>query len=153
MRRKRGAKGYDAGKKVKGRKRHLVVDTLGMVLIAVVHSAGLQDDQKMAAGQVFTRLSDLGWSRLTRIWTDQMYEGSAVVWAKAIGQWTLEIVRRAAGQQGFSLLPRRWVVERTFAWLGRFRRLSKDYETHTRNSETMIYLAMIHLMLHRLEPG
>ena len=153
MRRKRGAKGYDAGKKVKGRKRHLVVDTLGLVLIAVVHSAGLQDDQRMAAGQVFVRLFDLGWSRLTRIWADQMYEGSAVLWARAVGGWTLEIVRRAAGQKGFAPLPRRWVVERTFGWLGRYRRLGKDYETQTVNSETMIYLAMINLMVHRLEPG
>jgi len=153
VRRKGGDKGYDAGKKVKGRKRHLIVDTLGLVLIAVVHSAGLQDDQRMAAGQVFVRLFDLGWSRLKKIWADQMYEGSAVVWAQAIGQWTLEIVRRVAGQKGFAALPRRWVVERTFGWLGRYRRLSKDYETKTINSETMIYLAMINLMLHRLEPG
>lgn len=135
---------------MRGRKRHLVVDTLGLVLIAVVHSAGLQDDQRMAAGQVFLRLCDRGWSRLKLIWADQMYEGSAVLWARAIGNWTLRIVRRVAGQKGFAVLPRRWVVERTFGWLGRYRRLSKDYETKTINSETMIYIAMINLMVRRL---
>ena len=152
MRRKRGAKGYDAGKKVKGRKRHLVVDTMGLVLVAVVHSAGLQDDERGAAGQVLLRLAERGFSRLRHIWADGMDEGSAVLWAMALGRWVLEVVRRAAGSKGFSPLPRRWVVERTFAWLGRYRRLSKDYETHTVNSETMIYLAMINLMLNRLAP-
>lgn len=104
----------------------------------------------MAAGQVFLRLCDRGWSRLKLIWADQMYEGSAVLWARAIGNWTLRIVRRVAGQKGFAVLPRRWVVERTFGWLGRYRRLSKDYETKTINSETMIYIAMINLMVRRL---
>ena len=138
---------------MKGRKRHLVVDTMGLVLVAAVHSAGLQDDEMGAAGQVLLRLAERGWSRLRRIWADGMYEGSAVLWAMALGRWVLEVVRRAAGSKGFSPLPRRWVVERTFAWLGRYRRLSKDYETHTVNSKTMIYLAMINLMAHRLAPG
>jgi putative transposase len=84
-----------------------------------------------------------------------MYEGSACVWAYALG-WTMRIVKRGDGRAptpgGFVPLSQRWVVERTFAWLGRYRRLSKDYEYQTRNSETMIYLAMINLMLHRLEP-
>jgi putative transposase len=154
VRRERGDKGYDAGKKVKGRKRHLLVDTMGLVLVVVVHSAGLQDDAKQAAGVVLWR----AWlhavsKRLRRIWADGMYEGSAVLWARALGDRVLEVVRRAAGVKGFAPLPRRWVVERTFAWLGRYRRLSKDYETLTVNSETMIYLAMINVMLHRLEPG
>ena len=152
MRRKRGEKGFDAGKKVKGRKRHLVVDVMGMVLIAVVHSAGLQDDQKMAFGQVLVRLWQRGWSRLSLLWADGMYEGSAGLWAMLFG-YVLTVVRRADGAPPFSPVPRRWVVERTFAWLGRYRRLSKDYETLTINSETMIYLAMINLMAHRLEPG
>ena len=135
---------------MKGRKRHLVVDTTGLVLVAVVHSAGLQDDERAAAGQVFVRLWQRGWSRLALLWADGMYEGSAVLWAMAVGRWVLEVVRRAPGARGFTPLPRRWVVERTFAWLGRYRRLSKDYETSTVNSETMIYLAMIHLMSRRL---
>jgi putative transposase len=137
---------------VKGRKRHLVVDTLGMVLAAVVHSAGLQDDEMAAAGQVFVRLWQRGWSRLTLLWADGMYEGSAGLWAMLFG-WVLTVVRRPGGAPPFSPVPRRWVVERTFAWLGRYRRLSKDYETLTVNSETMIYLAMINLMAHRLRPG
>jgi putative transposase len=154
VRRKRGDKGYDAGKKVKGRKRSLLVDTIGMVLIVVVHSAALQDDAKGAAGLVLWR----AWlhavsKRLKKIWADGMYEGSAVLWARALGDWALEVVRRVPGVKGFAPLPRRWVVERTFAWLGRYRRLSKDYETLTVNSETMVYLAMINLMLHRLAPG
>jgi putative transposase len=137
---------------VKGRKRHLVVDTLGMVLVAVVHSAGLQDDGKEAAGQVFVRLWQRGWSRPKLLWADGMYEGSAGLWAMLFG-WVLQVVRRPDGAPPFSPVPRRWVVERTFAWLGRYRRLSKDYETLTVNSETMIYLAMINLMAHRLRPG
>ena len=138
---------------MKGRKRHLVVDTLGMLLIAVVHSAGLQDDQRMAFGQVLVRLWSRGWSRLSQIWADGMYEGSAVMWARFLFGWTLTVVRRADGAPRFGPIPRRWVVERTFAWLGRYRRLSKDYETDTFSSETMIYLAMIHLMSRRLTRG
>ncbi len=136
---------------MKGRKRHLVVDVLGLVLIAVVHSAGLQDDQKAAAGQVFERLWARGHKRLRVLWADGMYEGSAGLWAMLFG-WVLHVVRRADGAPPFSPVPRRWVVERTFAWLGRYRRLSKDYEYLTHNSEAMIHLAMINLMLHRLRP-
>ena len=138
---------------MKGRKRHLVVDTLGMVMVAVVHSAGLQDDQKMAFGQVLVRLWQRGWSRLSLIWADGIYQGSAGMWAEFLFGWTLSVVRRAEGAPRFGPVPRRWVVERTFAWLGRCRRLSKDYETHTLNSETMIYLAMIHLVSRRLTRG
>jgi putative transposase len=92
---------------VKGRKRHLVVDTLGLVLMAVVHSAGLQDDQKMAFGQVLVRLWERGWSRLSRLWADGMYQGSAGLWAMLFG-WVLTVVRRAEGQPPFSPVPRRW---------------------------------------------
>jgi putative transposase len=135
---------------VKGRKRHLVVDTTGLVLVAVVHSAGLQDDERAAAGQVFVRLWQRGWSRLALLWADGMYEGSAGMWARFLFGWALTVVRRAEGAPRFGPVPRRWVVERTFAWLGRYRRLSKDYETDTHSSETVIYLAMIHLMSRRL---
>jgi len=140
---------------VKGRKRHLAVDTMGLVVALVVTSAGLQDDHKDAAGALLLRLRALGGGlgRLREILADGMYEGSAVLWAQAVGGWTMRIVKRAAGVKGFALLPRRWVVERTFAWLGRYRRLSKDYEYRTDSSETMIQLAMINLMLHRLAPG
>ena len=145
---------------MKGRKRHLVVDTMGLVLVAVAHSAGLQDDDKRAAGQVFWRLACRGFWRLKVIWADGSYEGSAVMWARMLGGWALRLVRRLTGAGpgprgggGFVVLPRRWVVERTFAWLGRYRRLSKDYEYHPHSSETMIYLAMLSLMARRLEPG
>jgi putative transposase len=136
---------------VKGRKRHLVVDTMGLVLVVMVHSAGLQDAAWDAAGAVLKRLAAKGLARLARIWADGIYRGSPILWAMGLG-WTLELVKRAAGQVGFTPLARRWVVERTFAWLGRYRRLSKDYEYLTHNSEAMIHLAMINLMLHRLRP-
>jgi putative transposase len=145
---------------VKGRKRHLVVDTMGLVMAASVTSAGLQDDAFEAVGHLLWRLCLKGWSLLKVIWADGMYEGSAVMWANVIGGWMLRIVRRsddvgeqAARARGFVALPKRWVVERTFAWLGRYRRMSKDYEFLTDSSETMIYLAMTNLMLHRLSPG
>jgi putative transposase len=142
---------------VKGRKRHLAVDTLGLVLMVLVTSAGLQDDAMMAAGQLLHRLWLRGFGRLQTIFADGMYEGSAVLWARALGGWFLRIVKRGDGRaatpRGFVPLPKRWVVERTFAWLGRYRRLSKDYEYHPRNSEMMIYLAMINLMVRRLKPG
>jgi putative transposase len=143
---------------VKGRKRHLMVDTMGFVLMVLVTSAGLQDDARPAIGHLLYRVWFRSFARLRVIFADGMYEGSAVLWARALGGWMMRIVKRAdaAGairRRGFAPLPKRWVVERTFAWLGRYRRLSKDYEYHTHNSEMMIYLAMINLMVHRLEPG
>ena len=143
---------------MKGRKRHLIVDTMGLVMAVIVTSAGLQDDAFEAIGQLLWRLGLKGWSLLKVIWADGMYEGSAIMWANIIGGWMLRIVRRpdVTGQakkaSGFVPLPKRWVVERTFAWLGRYRRMSKDYEFLTDSSETMIYLAMTNLMLHRLAP-
>jgi putative transposase len=136
---------------VKGRKRHVVVDTLGLLMCVVVHSAGLQDHDKCAVGAVLQRLALRGWKRLKLIWADRSYEATPVLWAKMLGNWAMSIVHHRS-KDGFVPLPKRWVVERTFAWLGRYRRLSKDYEQHTHNSETMIYLAMIRLMLHRLKP-
>jgi putative transposase len=138
---------------VKGRKRHVIVDMMGLILCVFVHSAGLQDDKREAVGMLLWRMGLKGWSRLNVIWADQMYEGSAVLLANAIGGWMLRIIRRTPGVRGFELLPKRWVVERTFAWLGRYRRLSKDYEFLTSSSESMIRIAMINLMLHRLKPG
>ena len=133
---------------------------MGLVMKAMVTSAGLQDDAFEAAGHLFWRLVLKGWSFLKVIWADGMYEGSAALWAQAIGGWMLRIVKRSDANaakgnaaKGFTVLPKRWVVERTFAWLGRYRRMSKDYEFKTHSSETMIYLAMINLMLHRLKPG
>lgn len=144
-------RGYDAGKKVSGRKRHLLVDVLGLVLVAVVHSAGVQDYD--GARDVLAHLGHR-FSRLRLVWADSIYERAGLpAWARHLRgrrKLRLEVVKRPPGQQGFAVLPRRWVVERTFAWLGFHRRLSKDYEALPETSETMIYVAMIRLMLARL---
>jgi len=148
-RRKRGARGYDAGKKIKGRKRHIIVDTLGLLLAIVVHPANIQD--RDGAKLVLAKLVGQ-FSRLKLIWADGGYAGKLIEWTQEVGHWILEIVKRSDDVTGFQILPKRWIVERTFAWFGRHRRLSKDYETLTESSEAIIYLAMIHLMLRRLKP-
>jgi putative transposase len=126
------------------------VDTLGLILAVVVHSAAVQD--RDGARRVLRKLA--GWfPRLLTIFADGGYAGRLETYAAGLGGWLLSIVKRGDQAKGFVLLPKRWVVERTFAWLGRYRRLSKDYEEQTRNSETMIRLAMINLMVHRLQPG
>ena len=132
---------------MKGRKRHIVVDTQGLLLRVAVHPADMQD--RDGARLVLRRL--LGqFPRLERIWADGAYGGQLVQWAREVGGWTLELVRRPARQHTFQVLPRRWVVERTFAWLGRHRRLSKDYESLPETTESWIYAAMSGLMLRRL---
>ena len=142
-----GVRGYDAGKQVTGRKRHLVVDALGLVLAVVVHSAALQDRDgaKLVLDKVGPRFA-----RLRLLWADGGYAGTLVAWARERWGWLLAIVKRPDDARGFAVLPRRWVVERTFAWLDRYRRLSKDYEYLTDTAETMVYVAMIHLMVVRL---
>jgi putative transposase len=147
---KGGPRGYDAGKKINGRKRHIVVDVLGLILAVAVHTADVQD--RDGAKLVLCKLRGL-YPRLKLIWADGGYAGKLIDWTKRIGGWVLEIVKRSDDIVGFVVLPRRWVVERTFGWLGRYRRLSKDYEMLTASSESMIYLAMINLMVHRLAPG
>ena len=142
-----GVRGYDAGKQVKGRKRHLAVDTLGLLLALVVHSAGVQD--RDGAKLVLGKLRR-GFPRLQVLWADGNYAGQLVGWVQRACGWVLAIVKRPAGVRGFQVLPKRWIVERTFAWLGRYRRLSKDYEHLPESAEAMIYVAMIHLMLVRL---
>src|SRR5512135_2953387 len=143
-----GPHGKDAHKKVNGRKRHLVVDTLGMVVAAVVHSAGLQD--RDGAKRVLEKLKGR-FPRLEKILADGIYNGGIAQWAKKIGGWIRELVVRPEGQRKFEVLKWRWIVERTFAWLGRYRRLSKDDEGMEESSESWIYVAMTHLMLRRLE--
>jgi putative transposase len=143
-------RGYDAGKRVNGRKRHLLVDTMGLVLVAVVHAASTQDPT--GARFVLTELAHR-FTRLVRIWADGRYGGELIEWVWQLRSYRrihLEIVKRQAEHRGFVVLPKRWIVERTFGWLGRFRRLSKDYERLTDTSETMIYVAMTRLMLRRL---
>lgn len=140
----------DAHKKVKGRKRHLIVDTCGNLLTVVVHSAGVQDFH--AARQVFTKLAQATWPRLETIFADAVYQNDPDLaeWVSEQFGWRLEIVPRAPNAKGFTPLPKRWVIERTFAWLGRNRRLSKDYELHPKTSETWIHCAMTCLMSRRL---
>ena len=145
---KRGPRGYDAGKKVKGRKRHLLVDTTGLLLKVVVHAADIQDRDGGRMLVESLKLED--WPRLKKLWADGAYSGSFEDWLTERTGWTLEIVNKLPGQSSFQPLPRRWVVERTFAWLGKCRRLSKDYEALPRSEETWIYLAMTDLMLARL---
>ncbi len=143
-----GEKGYDAGKRTPGRKRHIIGDTMGLLLAVVVHSASLQDRDgvKRVGERVKGRFP-----RLKLIWADAAYE-AAVGWAKQFGNWVLELVRKPAGQKGFVVQKRRWVVERTFSWLVRSRRLARDYERRTESSEAIVQLAMIHLMRKRLKP-
>jgi len=150
-----GPRGKDAHKKVSGRKRHLVVDTLGMVVAAVVHSAGIQD--RDGAKPVLRKLVGR-FPRLKKILADGIYNGDIAGWAKEVGGWILELVVRPADEpeeerKKFKVLKWRWIVERTFAWLGRYRRLSKDYEGSEASSESWIYVAMTHLMLRRLDPA
>jgi putative transposase len=132
---------------VKGRKRHLIVDTLGWLLAIVVTGAQVQDRDgaKLAATKLKGKFS-----RLVLFWADGAYAGELIEWFKAFAHWVLQIVKKPADQQGFAVLPRRWVVERTFGWFGLYRRLSKDYEYRTAHSESMIRLVMIHLMVRRL---
>ena len=132
---------------MKGRKRHIVVDTLGLILNCVVHPADVQD--RDGAKLVLEDLAKR-FPRLRKIWADGGYTGELLEQVKGWGKWVLEIVKKADKTAGFQLLPHRWIVERTFAWLGRYRRLSKDYEVFIETSETMIRLAMIRLMLKRL---
>jgi putative transposase len=146
-----GETGYDGGKKVQGRKRHLLVDSLGLVLLALVTAASVTDAH--AAADVIGCLPMGRLPRLRVIWADATYATHAlfeeVAWW---GRYWLGIVRRPAGAKGWLLLPKRWVVERTFAWLLRYRRHSRDYERETGSSEAMIHVSMISLMLRRLEP-
>lgn len=142
-----GTKGFDAGKKVKGSKRHILVDTLGLLLCVVVHAANIQD--RDGAKLVLSKAKKL-FPKLQRIWADGGYAGKLIAWVRSVCGWALEIVKRSDTAKGFVLLPRRWVVERTFGWLSQCRALTRDYEYHAETSEALIQVAMIHLMLRRL---
>lgn len=154
-----GPRGYDGGKKISGRKRHLLVDTMGLVLKAFVHEADLRDPDAAPAL--------VGWASqhlptLRHVWVDMGYRGAFLDWVKATPQWSIEVVKRPSRwgwyprdvepppMPAFTVLPRRWVVERSFGWLGLNRRLSKDYEQVPETSEAWIYLGMSRLMLRRL---
>jgi putative transposase len=144
-------RGFDAGKKVAGRKRHILVDTIGLVLLVVVHAGSIQD--RDGAKLVLEKLKHR-FTRLRLIWADGGYAGALVEWVRQLrsrNRLRLEIVKRSDAAKGFVLLPRRWVVERTFAWLSFHRRMSKDDQALPQTSETMMYVAMIRLMLNRLQ--
>ena len=168
-------RGVDVYKQTSGRKRHIVVDTLGLILIVLVHSAGVAEGTggKWVLQQLFERVKGVSYNRhcrLTKIWADGGYE-DIVEWVKLMLGWTLEIVRRPPGVKGWIVLPRRWVVERTFGWLGRYlstcarnchtrqvvertfgwlgryRRLSRDFEHTVQSSQAIVYIASIRRML------
>ncbi len=143
-----GISGYDGGKKIKGRKRHILVDTEGLLLQAVVHEASIQD--RDGAVPVFQQVRKL-FPFLKHIWADGGYRGPKLAEEfRNIASWKLEIVKRNDEASGFHVLPRRWVVERTFAWMGRNRRLAKDFEKIVETSTAYLEVAMIQLMLRRL---
>ena len=157
---KGGPRGYDGAKKVSGRKRHLLVDTIGLVLKVHVHPANVAD--RDGGQQLLGALADQ-FPHLAKLWADAGYQGRFVTWVTETLGWSVEIVRKPPRwvwwpadseppplPTGFQVLPRRWVVERTFAWLGRYRRLSKDYEVLPETEEAWIYLAMSRLMVARL---
>ncbi|MFF0191282.1 IS5 family transposase [Streptomyces sp. NPDC005244] len=145
-------RGFDGGKKVNGRKRHIVVDTLGLLLHVLVTAASVTDRE---AGQtLLARLHERNW-RVTRVWADGGYTGRLVDLARDVLSVALTVVRRSDDTSGFTVLPKRWLVERTFAWLMHSRRLARDYERRTDTSEAVIRWSMTMVMSRRLarRPG
>ena len=145
------AVGYDAGKKIKGRKRFMTVDTLGLVLRVLVTAANVAERE--GGKQVLKKVKHMNQkiSRLTTIWVDSGFDGMPFMqWVMDFYRWVVQVVLRPKEHKGFVLLPKRWVVERTFGWLMGCRRLVRDYELLPETSETFIYLAMIRIMVRRL---
>jgi putative transposase len=143
-----GERGYDGGKKVKGRKRHILTDTLGNLLNVVVHAAHIQD--RDGAKLVLMDLPEMFKLRLQKIWADGGYRGQLIDWVQTQLSIDLTIVSKDPTSAGFQVLPRRWVVERSFAWYSRFRRLAKDFEHCPHSSEGLVYVASIYTLLHRI---
>lgn len=149
-----GERGYDGAKKIKGRKRHLVVDTLGLLLAVVVTAASVDD--AAGAREVVGKLTPASFPRLKVIFGDNKYHNHKYnQWLAehSKSKWRMEISSRPADAEGFKPLKIRWVVERTFAWIGRYRRHSKDYEKRTESSESMVKISSMSMMLRRLKPG
>jgi transposase len=143
-----GPRGFDAGKKIKGRKRHVLTDTIGLLISGIVHAASIQDRDGAPALLGGIR-SAFPWLR--HVFADGAYAGDKLAGAmKNLSNWTFEILRRSDTAKGFEVLPRRWVVERTLAWLNRNRRLAKDFETAIATAQSWLYLASIQLMIRRL---
>lgn len=144
-------RGRDNAKNVDGRKRHIVVDSMGLLLAVLVTAASVDD--AAAARDLFARLQGQPMGGVRRMFADSKYHNYKLYeWVAEYARWGLEVIRRPEGQKGWVLLPIRWTVERTFAWLGRCRRLSKDRERTVLSSEAFVKLAMIQLMLNRLRP-
>jgi putative transposase len=145
-------RGYDGGKKITGRKRHIIVDTLGLLLVVVVSVASADDGT--FAPEVLARLTAEHRTRLNLLWADSKYHNHHLNgWmVETKTGYRIEVVSRPPGSEGYVKLPRRWVVERTFAWLGRYRRNSRDYERFTESSEAMIKASSIHRMLRLIKP-
>ena len=146
-----GPRGFDAGKKINGRKRHILTDTEGFPVGAVVHPADVQD--RDGAPEVLAAIRhSFPWLR--HVFADGAYAGDKLATAlDKIGTWTIEIVKRSDRAKGFELLPRRWVVERTFAWLGRNRRLAKDFERTIQSATAWLYMASVQLLTRRIATG
>ena len=143
-----GPCGYDAGKKIKGRKRHIVTDTLGLLIGVIVHAANIQD--RDGAPDVLNSIRSR-WPWLRHVFADGGYAGDKLQAALADkGRWTLEIIKRSDKAEGFEVLPRRWVVERTFAWLGRCRRLAKDWERTIASATAFLMIANVRLLTRRI---
>ena len=144
-------RGRDNAKNIDGRKRHIVVDSMGLLLAVLVTAASVDDGA--AAPELFARLEGQPIGQVRRMYADGKYHNFALnQWVADHARYEMEIVRRPAGSKGWVRLPIRWTVERTFAWLGACRRLTKDREKTVRSSESVVRLAMIHLMINRLKP-
>ncbi|MGI8814597.1 MAG: IS5 family transposase [Pseudonocardia sp.] len=145
-----GSRGYDAGKKINGRKRRIVVDTLGLLIVVLLTAACVRD--RDGGARVLGR-ARMAMPSLALVWADGGYAGKLVTWVERRLRIMLDIVRKPEGQRGFSVLPRRWVLERTLSWITAHRRLARDYERTPEHSETWVKWAMIGIMTRRLEPG
>jgi len=143
-------RGFDAGKKTNGRKRHVVVDTIGLLVVVLVTAASVQDRD---GGRLVLDKARMAMPSIALVWADGGYAGRCVEFARRVLRITLQIVRKPDGQRGFEVLPRRWVVERTLSWLVRCRRLGHDYERLPAHAEAMVKWSMIGLMTRRLAPG
>jgi transposase len=143
------SRGYDAGKKVNGRKRHIVTDTLGLLIVVLVTAGSVQDRD---GGRDVLARARMAMPSITLVWADGGYAGKLIAWVEQRCRIILQIVRKPEGQRTFEVLPRRWVVERTLSWLVRCRRLGRDYERLPEHSEAMVKWAMIGLMTRRLAP-
>lgn len=140
-------KGYDGNKKVNGRKRHIITDTMGFIMAIIIHDANINDRE---GAKLLLKNAMRKYPRLIKIMVDQGYTGELIEWTKNLFGWVIEVVTKVVGVSGFNVLPKRWIVERTFGWFNFQRRLSKDYELLPNCSEAMIRISMIRIMLNKI---